>query len=133
MIRVRYEAGRYIFQCALCGHRISWVDDTTRLARLLCASSEGTSSAERCEHCGRLLAEPPYSRYALPYKVHENDNGTFDVYDMSDARREESMVRMLPTRLEATIWAEMLAIRHSPDVLYRLYNYRKRRGDLLGY
>lgn len=133
MIRVRYEAGRYIFQCVLCGHRISWVDDTTRLVRLLSAASEGTSSAERCEHCGRLLAEPPINRYHFPYVVHENDNGTFDVYGTRIPGRDESVLRMLPTRLDATIRAERLAMRLRPEVLGYLYMERKRRGDLLGY
>lgn len=87
-------------------------------------------SAERCEHCGRLLAEPPYPISDVPYVIHENDNRTFDVYE---ARSKKSMVRMLPTRLEATIRAERLAMLLRPDVLHSLYEYRKRGGNVLGY
>lgn len=77
--------------------------------------------------------EPPPARHRFPYVVHENDNGTFDVYDTRIPGRDESVLRMLPTRLDATIRAERLAMRLRPGVLVALYMDRKRRGDLLGY
>lgn len=129
MVKVRYEAGRFIFYCTLCGHRISWFDDSTRITRLLECAYDGTSCAERCEHCGRLLVEPPSDSSHAPYAIHENSDGTFDVYDK---KLHVTINRQLPTRLAATICAERLAASKRRDLPYWLYMDRKRRGDLLG-
>lgn len=129
MIKVRYERGVYSFYCVFCGHRISWTDDNTRLVHLVSDAQQGASSAERCESCGCLLLEPPSNR-VKPYTIHENSDGTFDVYD---AKSLVSFIRHLPTRLAATICAERLAARNRRGMLYWLYMDRKRRGDMLGY